>query len=225
MRISKFIKENQILKKLKNPIELSPKCMVCFLLIIILTSCNGTGTPQPPESQEEEQLYYDVPYIPQPEGSKLCGVAAGIMILNYYGEKLSMDNFGPNITGDDGKLDISEFSAYVTNNGYSLDPFNIDKSLGIDKVIEVLERGPVMVVQKYSLTDEREHSRVLIGYNKNKEEIISHDPSRGKDFKIRYDNFFDLSVEEQCCYFFEIRPETDKTTTVSLNKQKSKTTI
>ena len=63
-----------------------------------------------------------------------------------------------------------------------------------------------MVWQKYSLADDSKHHRVLIGCDTNKEEFTSHDPSRGKNFKMSYDKFFDLSFNHSC-YFFEIRPE------------------
>lgn len=158
---------------------------------------------EPPEPVEE--LYYNVPYVAQPAGSQLCGVASSIMVLNYYDKNLSMSTFGPTITTN-GKLDIIKLQFYLMDIGYTFDPFRISESQGIDEVIDVLERGPVMLWQKHSLTTDFKHHRVLIGYDNNEEEFISHDPSRGKDFKMSYDEFFDLSFNYSC-YFFEIRPE------------------
>ncbi len=175
---------------------------------ISVPSCTaGTVIPEPPGPVEE--LYYNVPYVAQPAGSGLCGVASSIMVLNYYGENLSMSTFGPTITTDE-KLDVPKLHSYLMDNGYTLDFFKVSKFDGIDAIIDVLKRGPFMAEQKYSLTDDTKHIRVFIGYDNNKGEFTTHDPLRGKDFKIEYDDLFDISLNKQC-WIFEIRPENKDT--------------
>ena len=190
---------------MKNCNKLFQNLILIILILITLTSCvgNGTVTPEPPGSVE--YMYYEVPYVAQPAGSQLCGVASSIMVLNYYGENLSMSTFGPTITTD-GEIDLNKLYLYLDDKGYTHDFFKVGKSEGIDGIKEVLERGPFMVEQKFSLTDDSEHHRVLIGYDDNKENIITHDPLRGENFKIKYDDFFDISLYEKC-WCFEIRPK------------------
>jgi uncharacterized protein YvpB len=178
----------------KNCNKIFQNLILIILILITLTSCSGNGTITP--ESPGLYIYYEVPYVSQPVGSELCGVASSIMVLNYYGENLSMNTFGPTITGTDGKVDLNKIEIYLNDNGYN----------HIDVIINVLERGPFMVTQKYSLTDDTKHHRVFIGYDNNKEEIITHDPLRGKNFKISYDDFFAISINSKC-WCFEIRPE------------------
>ncbi len=186
--------------------KLFQNLILIILILITLTSCTGNGTVMP--ESPGLYIYYEVPYVSQPVGSELCGVATSIMVLNYYGENLSMNTFGPTITTD-GQIDINKLFQYCDNNGYTHDFFKVSKLEGIDGIKEVLERGPFMVGQKLSLTsdpNDLKHMRVLIGYDDNNEEIITHDPAIGENFKIKYDDFFDISIWDKC-WCFEIRPE------------------
>lgn len=190
---------------MKNCNKLFQNLILIVLILFILTSCAGNGTVTPEPLDPVEYMYYEVPYVSQPAGSELCGVASSIMVLNYYGENLSMNTFGPTITTD-GQIDLNKLFLYLDDKRYTHDFFKVSEFEGIDGTKEVLERGPSMVEQKYSLTDDSKHHRVLIGYDDNKEEIITHDPLIGKNFKIKYDDFFDISLYEKC-WFFEIRPK------------------
>lgn len=195
-----------MMKRMK---KLFQNLILIVLILFTLTSCTGSGTvtpetPQTPPGPVEE-LYYNVPYVPQPAGSELCGVASAIMVLNYYGENLSINTFGPTITTN-GKIDFTKLYPCLDDKGYTHDFFKVSEREGIDGIKEVLERGPFMVQQKFSLTSDFQHHRVIIGYDDDKEEFITHDPQRGENFKIKYNDFFDISIYEKC-WCFEIRPK------------------
>jgi len=53
---------------------------------------------------------------------------------------------------------------------------------------------PVIAVQNYSLTLPYSHARVIIGFDDEKQEVISNDPTAGKDYKMSYSNFAALNT-------------------------------
>jgi len=53
---------------------------------------------------------------------------------------------------------------------------------------------PVIAVQNYSLTLSYSHARVIIGYDDETQEIITNDPTAGKDYRISYSDFLSLNL-------------------------------
>lgn len=184
-----------------------------------LTSCRGTVTPQPPPPGPVEQIYYNVPYVAQAADSQLAEVASTIMVLNYYGENLSMETFKEKITSS-GNIDYNKLIDYLNDNNYTYDFFGIYPTEGIDNIKKVLERGPVMIKKESNLDAPSSNPyRVLIGWDDNKETFITHDPIKGKNFEIKYEDFFDYPFDypglrekhvvwpTDICWTYEIRPE------------------
>ena len=56
------------------------------------------------------------------------------------------------------------------------------------------EDTPVIAVQNYSLALPYSHARVITGYNDEKQEIISNDPTAGEDHIIAYSDFAALNT-------------------------------
>jgi hypothetical protein len=53
---------------------------------------------------------------------------------------------------------------------------------------------PVIAVQNYSLSILKSHARVIIGYDDEKQEVISNDPTAGEDYIIPYSDFTALNT-------------------------------
>jgi uncharacterized protein YvpB len=53
---------------------------------------------------------------------------------------------------------------------------------------------PVIAIQNYSLTILKTHARVIIGYDDETQEIITNDPTAGKDYRISYSDFLSLNL-------------------------------
>jgi len=74
--------------------------------------------------------------------------------------------------------------------------FEADYSyMTIEEIKNSLKRDiPVIAVQNYSLSLPYSHARVIIGYDDIKQEVISNDPTAGKDYKMSYSNFAVLNT-------------------------------
>ncbi|GAG63330.1 unnamed protein product, partial [marine sediment metagenome] len=64
----------------------------------------------------------------------------------------------------------------------------------IEDIKNLLEEDiPVIAVQNYSLSLPYSHARVIIGFDDEKQEIITNDPTAGEDYIISYSNFLALN--------------------------------
>ena len=68
------------------------------------------------------------------------------------------------------------------------------KSKTIEEIKVLLEEDtPVIAIQNYSLTLPYSHARVIIGFDDENQEVITNDPTAGKDYKISYVDFLALN--------------------------------
>ncbi|GAF80979.1 unnamed protein product, partial [marine sediment metagenome] len=80
----------------------------------------------------------------------------------------------------------------------------------IEEIKDLLEEDtPVIAVQNYSLSQPFSHARVIIGFDDEKEEVITNDPTAGKDYIISYSNFLALNLDSNTdkCKVIVLSPE------------------
>jgi len=185
-----------------------------IIVALFLTSCSGGGlvTPELQLDIEEEinkveeidYVYLDVPYEKY-AGTNWCLPASGAMTFKYFGMNISQSQIA---------------SKVITNGTSSVFRFiSFAKSLGFDtkyqaKTIEEIkvllaEDTPVIAVQNYSLTILKSHARVIIGFDDEKQEVITNDPTAGKDYKISYADFLALNFNSNPdkCKVIVLSPE------------------
>jgi hypothetical protein len=65
----------------------------------------------------------------------------------------------------------------------------------LEEVKDLLKSDiPVIAVQSYSLTLPYSHARVIIGFDDEKQEVISNDPTAGEDYIMSYSDFTALNT-------------------------------
>lgn len=174
--------------------------ILIFLSLFILTSCSdsGTVTPETPCPVEEDYIKLDVPYVEQAT-PKWCLPASGTMILNYYGVNITQEELADIVISEDGTGDGNKMITYAKELGFKAKYCY----LTIVNIKDILQKDvPILVAQDYSLTESIDHSRVVIGYDDKTQELITHDPSLGKDYKIYYSDFEMMNISGylgKCC--------------------------
>jgi len=189
-----------------------------FLMLMValfLTSCNGVVTPEFPMDPEEEinkleeigYVYLDVPYEKY-AGYNWCLPASGAMAFKYFGENISQSQIASNVITN-GDSSVFKFISYAKSLGF--DTKYQSKTIEEIKVL-LKEDIPVIAIQNYSLTILKSHARVIIGFDDEKEEVITNDPTAGKDYKISYADFLALnfnSSPDKCKVIVLSPPEVD----------------
>jgi len=171
-----------------------------FLMLIVslfLTSCNGVVTPElqldPEEDinkiEEIDYVYLDVPYEKY-AGANWCLPASGAMTFKYFGENISQAEIADTVIKD-GSSSVYRMVKYARDLGFEA-KYNY---MTIEEIKYLLSKDiPVIAVQNYSLTLPYSHARVIIGFDDEKQEVISNDPTAGKDYKMSYSNFAALNT-------------------------------
>ena len=195
-----------------------------FLMLIMsffLTSCSGVVTPklqleseedidkvEEEEVAEEEQaveeaveeieteeiaetgsVYLNVPYEKY-AGANWCLPASGAMTFKYFGENISQAEIA-NAVIKDGSSSVYRMVEYAKDLGFEA-KYNY---MTLEEVKDLLKKNiPVIAVQNYSLTLPYSHARVIIGYDDEEQEVISNDPTAGKDYEMSYSNFTALNT-------------------------------
>jgi len=186
-----------------------------FLMLIVslfLTSCSGVVTPELQLDPEEEinkveeidYVYLDVPYEKY-AGYNWCLPASGAMTFKYFGENISQAEIASKVITN-GTSSVFKFISYAKNLGFEVKY----QSKTIEEIKVLLEEDiPVIAVQNYSLTIPYSHARVIIGFDDEKQEIITNDPTAGKDYKISYSDFLALNFNSNPdkCKVIVISPE------------------
>ena len=170
-----------------------------FLMLIVslfLTSCNGLVTPELQLGLDEEinkveeigYVYLDVPYEKY-AGANWCLPASGAMTFKYFGENISQSEIASKVITN-GTSSVFKFISYAKNLGFEVKY----QSKTIEEIKVLLEEDiPVIAVQNYSLTILKSHARVIIGFDDEKQEVITNDPTAGKDYIISYSDFLALN--------------------------------
>jgi len=171
-----------------------------FLMLIVslfLTSCSGVVTPElqldPEEDinkiEEIDYVYLDVPYEKY-AGANWCLPASGAMTFKYFGENISQAEIADTVIKD-GSSSVYRMIKYARDLGFEA-KYNY---MTIEEIKYLLSKDiPVIAVQNYSLTLPYSHARVIIGYDDEEQEVISNDPTAGKDYKISYSYFAALNT-------------------------------
>jgi len=186
-----------------------------FLMLIVslfLTSCSGVVTPELQLNLDEDTskveeigyVYLDVPYEKY-AGASWCLPASGAMTFKYFGENISQAQIASKIITN-GSSSVFKFISFAKNLGFEVKY----QSKTIEEIKVLLEEDiPVIAVQNYSLTILKSHARVIIGFDDEKQEVITNDPTAGKDYKISYSDFLALNFNSNPdkCKVIVISPE------------------
>jgi len=199
----KFKKFESLLKKTEemggNNMKAMGKATITLFLILIvtlfLTSCNGVVTPQLQldseidKADEIDYVYLDVPYEKY-AGTNWCLPASGAMEFKYFGENITQQEIA-NAVIEDGKSSVYKMIEYAKGLGFEA-KYNY---LTIEDIKDSLKQEiPVIAIQNYSLFINYCHARVIIGYDDETQEVITNDPTAGKDYKIDYSTFKALNT-------------------------------
>ena len=186
-----------------------------FLMLIVslfLTSCSGVVTPELQLDLDEEinkveeigYVYLDVPYEKY-AGANWCLPASGAMTFKYFGMNISQNQIASKVITN-GSSSVFRFISYAKSLGFDTKY----QSKTIEEIKVLLEEDiPVIAVQNYSLTILKSHARVIIGFDDEKQEVITNDPTIGKDYKISYSDFLALNFDSNPdkCKVIVISPE------------------
>ena len=186
-----------------------------FLMLIVslfMTSCSGVVTPElqldPDEEinkvEEIDYVYLDVPYE-RYGGANWCLPASGAMTFKYFGMDISQRQIASKVITN-GSSSVFRFISFAKNLGFEV----AYQPKTIEEIKVLLEEDiPVIAVQNYSLTILKSHARVIIGFDDEKQEVITNDPTAGKDYKISYSDFLALNFNSNPdkCKVIVISPE------------------
>ena len=188
-----------------------------FLMLIVslfLTSCSGVVTPELQLDPEEEKnkveeidyVYLDVPYEKY-AGANWCLPASGAMTLKYFGKNISQAEIANKVITN-GTSSVFRFISFAKSLGFDTKY----QSKTIEEIKVLLEEDiPVIAVQNYSLNLPYSHARVIIGFDDEKQEVITNDPTAGKDYIISYADFLALNFNSNPdkCKVIVLSPEVD----------------
>ncbi|TFG89833.1 MAG: hypothetical protein E4G71_06200 [Candidatus Atribacteria bacterium] len=186
-----------------------------FLMLIVslfLTSCSGVVTPELQLDLDEEInkleetgfVYLDVPYEKY-AGANWCLPASGAMTFKYFGMNISQSQIASKVIIN-GSSSVFRFISFAKDLGFDTEY----KSKTIEEIKVLLEEDiPVIAVQNYSLTLPYSHDRVIIGFDDEKQEVITNDPTAGRDYKISYSDFLALNFDSNSdkCKIIVLSPE------------------
>ena len=184
-----------------------------IIVALFLTSCSGGGlvTPElqldPEDINKVEEIgyvYLDVPYEKY-AGANWCLPASGAMTFKYFGMNISQSQIASKVITN-GSSSVFRFISFAKNLGFDAEY----KSKTIEEIKVFLEEDiPVIAVQNYSLTLPFSHARVIIGFDDEKQEVITNDPTAGRDYKISYSDFLALNFDSNSdkCKIIVLSPE------------------
>jgi len=184
-----------------------------IIVSLFLTSCSGgLVTPELQLDIDEEinkveeidYVYLDVPYEKY-AGTNWCLPASGAMTFKYFGMDISQAQIASKVITD-GTSSVFRFISFARSLGF--DTKYQPKTIEEIKVL-LEEDIPLIAVQNYSLSLPFSHARVIIGFDDEKEEVITNDPTAGKDYKISYSNFLALNFDSNTdkCKVIVLSPE------------------
>jgi len=112
------------------------------------------------------------------------------MTFKYFGKNISQAEIADAVIKD-GTSSVYKMVKYAKDLGFEA-KYNY---MTIEEIKDLLSKDiPVIAVQNYSLNLPYSHARVIIGYDDEEQEVISNDPTAGKDYKMSYSNFTALNT-------------------------------
>ena len=205
------MEENNMKAKTMGKATLTLGLMI--IVALFLTSCSGGGlvTPElqldPEDINKVEEIgyvYLDVPYEKY-AGANWCLPATGAMTFKYFGFNVSQSEIASKVITN-GSSSVFRFISFAKSLGFDTKY----QSKTIEEIKVLLEEDiPVIAVQNYSLTILKSHARVIIGFDDETQEIITNDPTAGKDYKISYSDFLALNFNSNPdkCKIIVLSPE------------------
>lgn len=185
-----------------------------LIVTLLMTSCSGGGlvTPELQLDLDEEinkveelvSVYLEVPYEKY-AGTNWCLPASGAMTFKYFGMDVSQSQIASKVIKN-GSSSVFRFISFAKGLGFEV----AYQSKTIEEIKVLLEEDiPVIAVQNYSLTQSYSHARVIIGFDDEKQEVITNDPTAGKDHKISYSDFLALNFNSNPdkCKVIVLSPE------------------
>lgn len=201
---------------------ISKVSITLFLMLIVslfMTSCSGVVTPELELGEEinkvEEivSVYLEVPFEKY-AGYNWCLPASGAMTFKYFGMDISQAQIASKVIKN-GSSSVFRFISFARNLGFEV----AYQSKTIEEIKVLLEEDiPVIAVQNYSLNLPYSHARVIIGFDDEKEEVITNDPTAGKDHIISYADFLALNFNSNPdkCKVIVLSPEEVETLNAEL---------
>lgn len=192
---------------------ISKASITLFLMLIVslfMTSCSGVVTPELDldeglnKVEEIDYVYLDVPFEKY-AGYNWCLPASGAMTFKYFGENISQNLIASKVITN-GTSSVFRFISYAKSLGFEVKY----QAKTIEEIKALLKEDiPVIAVQNYSLTIPYSHARVIIGFDDETQEVITNDPTAGRDYKISYADFVELnlSIDPNKCKVIVISPQ------------------
>lgn len=183
------------------------KVFIAIFSVFLLTSCSGIIPAEETGNQivdldnslllEEyeikakiDSVFLDVPYQ-RYAGKNWCLPASGSMMLNFFGMTVSQQELAQEIIKPDGLGDIYKMVKFAQNLGFEAS-FTV---LTLEEIERYLANQiPLIAIQEYKTTNPLAHARVIIGFDAEKKEIISNDPTIGQGYTMSYEKFMDLNL-------------------------------
>lgn len=189
------------------------KLLIIISAVFFLTSCSGivpeteiakqdnilsnSLIPEIEEKANLSSIYLEVPYQKY-AGTNWCLPASGSMTLNYFGLDVTQQELAREIIKPDGLGDIYKMVKFAKDLGLEAS-FTV---LTIEEIEEYLVNDiPLIVIQEYKENNPLAHARVLVGFDLEKQEIVSNDPTIGMGYTMSYEEFMDLNLtsnQEYC---------------------------
>jgi len=204
--------------KVWDKIKNITKILIIISTILLLTSCSGVVpetnlsideqensitdslAPEIGSKSESTSVYLEVPYQKY-AGTNWCLPASAAMTLDYLGLQISQQDLAKEIIKPDGLGDIYKMVKFARNLGFD----SSFTALTMEEIEEYLSNNiPVIVIQEYKDNNPLAHARVVIGFDANTKEIISNDPTIGKDYSMSYEEFMDLNLTANPKYCMSI---------------------
>ena len=182
------------------------KLILIVLAVFFLTSCSGiipnthlnnqnnnplnSLLPGNDDKAKSASIYLDVPFQKY-GGVNWCLPASAAMTLNFFGLQISQQELAGSIIKPDGLGDITKMVKFAKDLGFNAS-FTV---LTMEEIEEFLSKQiPLIAIQKYKQTNPLAHARVLIGYDAEKKEVCTNDPTLGEHYTVSYEQFKNLNL-------------------------------
>ena len=139
-------------------------------------------------------------------GVNWCLPASAAMTLEFFGLNISQQQLAQKIIKPDGLGDIYKMVRFARDLGFKAS----FTTLTMEQIEEsIFNNIPLIAIQKYKENNPLAHARVIIGYDAEKKEIITNDPTIGKNYTVSYHQFkkLNLTANPEYCMAIVITPD------------------